>query len=124
VTLIKTDVQRVMSGKNHTIAFRVTVPDHLAQSAMNQMKFFARCMEVYAERNHLYRDNWIRMGWRGCLIRVKERVERLWDAHWENNVAPVDPSVDDCLDLANFAGFMARGLEGETTRGGEWWPKA
>lgn len=93
-------------------------PDDQATRA--QFVVLVRALDVYAERNKKYNDNFKRMGWRGLLIRIRERAERLWDAHWdwEGGEAP-DP--DDAIDLINFAAFLVRSYEGETTRDGEWW---
>jgi hypothetical protein len=40
-------------------------------------------LAIYVERNEEYKDNWKRMGWRGALVRVRERAERLWDSLWD-----------------------------------------
>jgi hypothetical protein len=76
-------------------------------------------------RNPKYNDNWKRMGWRGVLIRIRERAERLWDNWWDGSVMSGDhrlaADVDDAIDLINFAAFMVRALEGEATRDGAWW---
>jgi hypothetical protein len=94
-----------------------------------QMEILADALVIYAERNEKYHDNWKRMGWRGTLVRLRERAERLWDNYWnaddldfleEKMYVPRD--VDDALDLINFAAFFIRGMNGrETTRDGNWW---
>jgi hypothetical protein len=94
-----------------------------------QAVILLEALTIYAERNERYKDNWRRMGWRGALIRLRERVERAWDYLWDAEVsrapegqAPVDaPAVDDVIDLINFAAFLVRGIRGETTRDGSWW---
>jgi hypothetical protein len=93
-----------------------------------QASVLIEALEVYAERNKKYNDNWRRMGWRGQLIRVRERAERLWDYLWDG--APRDASdialphapydVDDALDLINFAGFLVRAVR-DGNRDGTWW---
>jgi hypothetical protein len=71
-----------------------------------QAVILLEALTIYAERNERYKDNWRRMGWRGALIRLRERVER---------------ALDDVIDLINFAAFLVRGIRGETTRDGSWW---
>lgn len=82
-----------------------------------------RAAILYADRNPRYNDNWRRAGWRGCLIRIRERSERLWDFLWprRSEEDAQNVAVDDAIDLINFAAFLVRGIEGETTHGGEWW---
>lgn len=87
------------------------------ESEKSQMEVLLKAMEVYAERNIKYKDNWRRMGARGALIRIRERAERLWDSMWERP----GPDMDDAIDLINFAAFLVRS-DTETTHGGEWWP--
>lgn len=89
-------------------------------SEEEQLMVLLRALQVYSDRNRDYKDNWRRMGWRGQLIRIRERAERLWDAWWDRSQPPTqDP--DDALDLINFAAFMVRATRGETTRDGSWW---
>jgi hypothetical protein len=105
------------------------VPD--SDGEANQIAVILDALLVYAERNPKYKDNWRRMGWRGCLIRIRERAERLWDEFWDAETLDLDKlmsgertpprDVDDALDLINFAAFMVRALRGETTRDGSWW---
>jgi hypothetical protein len=85
-----------------------------------QAHVLVEALAIYAERNPKYNDNWRRMGWRGVLIRIRERAERLWDEMWDAPPKGVWDS-DDALDLINFAAFMVRAVEGETTRDGSWW---
>ena len=89
----------------------------------DQAVVVVRALAIYAERNVRYKDNWKRMGYRGMLVRVRERAERLWDALWS---APSDygceaPEVlDDAYDLINFAAFLVRGAK-DGNRDGSWW---
>lgn len=89
-------------------------------SLLAQASIFIEALTIYEQRNKKYQDNWKRMGWRGCLVRIRERSERLWDHWWNRDNANYD-DVDDAIDLINFAAFWARGVRGETTRDGEWW---
>jgi hypothetical protein len=85
-----------------------------------QVAILAAAAEKYGERNLLYNDNWKRMGWRGMLIRVRERAERVWDALWDGGTDTLhDASQDDALDMINFAAFLIRAIR-EGNRDGSW----
>lgn len=97
------------------------------QALQEQLAIFVQALGVYAQRNAHYKDNFVRMGWRGQLIRVRERAERLWDAFWD---APAlletgadsikrDELLDDAYDLINFAAFLIR-LVRSGNRDGTW----
>lgn len=90
-------------------------PDVRAQAAV-----LLRALDLYAERNVDYKDNWRRSGWRGVLVRVRERTDRLWDLWWDRSQRPVE-DPDDAIDLINFAAFLVRATRGEATRDGVWW---
>lgn len=86
-----------------------------SESEAIQLGCLLEALKIYAERNVKYKDNFQRMGWRGMLIRIRERAERLWDSAWSaepgypaRDVPPVD--VDDAIDLINFACFFIRAV--------------
>jgi hypothetical protein len=86
-----------------------------------QLGVLLRALDIYAERNIRYHDNWRRSGWRGVLVRIRERTDRLWDVWWERSQRSAQ-DADDALDLINFAAFFIRATGyGETTRDGSWW---
>jgi hypothetical protein len=105
----------------------VVVPETDAEH--EQLNVLLEAMDIYSERNERYKDNWQRMGWRGPLIRLRERTERLWDYLWDYKTSrhpagqpAVDaPDLDDAFDLINFAAFLIRGVRTGVSRGGEWW---
>lgn len=107
----------------------IEFPPETPASVIKQGEIFVRALQVYAERNERYNDNWKRMGWRGLLVRIRERSERLWDRYWDEPRVVVKTGgtviahdADDAVDLINFAAFLVRALEqGETDRDGEWW---
>lgn len=90
------------------------------QSELDQARILLDALLIYGKRNLEYKDNWRRMGWRGVLVRIRERADRLWDAWWEREQRAITDS-DDALDLINFAAFMVRATLGETDRDGSWW---
>jgi hypothetical protein len=95
-------------------------------SHVAQFGVFLEAMNKYVERNAEYKDNWRSMGWRGQLIRVRERAERLWDSLWDAEAPRTDftpwavKKLDDALDGINFLGFLVRAVR-ENNRGGSWW---
>lgn len=95
------------------------------QAERDQAEVLVEALGIYAGKNPKYNDNWIRMGYRGCLVRIRERAERLWDQFWDGptQICPDQEKVDvdDALDLINFAGFFVRGIRSEATRDGQWW---
>jgi hypothetical protein len=93
------------------------------EAAQAQLQVFADCFAIYLERNVRYKDNWRKMGWKGQLVRIKERVDRLWDNLWNKKHGEVlNRDLDDAHDLINFAAFLIRGAGhwNETTAEGEW----
>lgn len=93
------------------------------EAVKEQFEILMEALKVYAERNKKYRDNWKRMGWRGQLVRVRERAERLWDEFWNKPSVPLvigEYDVDDAIDLINFVGFLIRAIRAEN-RDGTWW---
>lgn len=109
-------------------ALGYSVEDPAEDATLEQLAVFIAALDVYHERNVKYKDNWKRMGWRGQLIRIRERAERLWDDFWNkegatgsgDDIEINDWEVDDALDLINFAGFFVRAVEAGN-RDGEWW---
>jgi hypothetical protein len=97
------------------------------EAEREQLKVFIKALHIYSERNEKYNDNWKRMGWRGMLIRVRERAERLWDALW--GAVPIEGTqsalvsgpidVDDAIDLINFSAFLIRAVDAGN-RDGNW----
>jgi hypothetical protein len=94
---------------------------HGRADVTRQAAILLRALDLYAERNEQYQDNWRRSGWKGVVVRIRERSDRLWDAMWPGGIPYGPGPVDDAIDLINFAAFLVRAIEGETTRDGEWW---
>lgn len=91
-----------------------------------QAEVLVEALAKYAERNAEYNDNWTRMGWRGMLVRVRERSERLWDSLFWTDLPKTDYTewqgrkLDDAIDLINFAAFLVRAVRA-ANRDGSWW---
>lgn len=113
-------ISSVHRGRQAPEGIGVFHVEYDTQAECDQLLVLMKAARLYSERNAEYKDNWHRMGWRGMLVRCRERSERLWDAWWDRSQRPTaDP--DDALDLINFAAFMVRATRGETTRDGSWW---
>lgn len=88
---------------------------------LKQFAVFVEVIQKYAEKNKEYKDNWTRMGWRGQLVRVRERAERLWDSLWDEDPNSFsEAKLDDDIDLINFAAFLIRAVR-SGNRDGSWW---
>lgn len=94
------------------------------QALSDQLSVMLEALTRYEQANVKYKDNWRRMGWRGMLVRVRERAERLWDALWDKdpNRVPIKGKgdLDDAIDLINFACFLVRAVR-DGNRDGSWW---
>jgi len=91
-----------------------------SEAVLVQRRVMEAALAIYADRNPKYNDNWSRFGWRGCLFRVRERAERLWDQYWDKEPSRLDFDLDDAYDLLNFVCFFIRAVEANN-RDGEWW---
>lgn len=94
---------------------------------VEQFEILMEALQRYSSRNVRYQDNWKRMGWRGMLVRVRERAERLWDSLWDagpslahSHLPAADSELDDAIDLINFACFLVRAVR-DGNRDGTWW---
>jgi hypothetical protein len=120
---------RVWAEESIRVALDALGLDKDDPALQKQMAILADALMIYDERNEKYHDNWKRMGWRGTLVRLRERAERLWDSYWNADDLGdleaemyVPRDVDDALDMINFVAFFIRGMNGrETTRDGSWW---
>jgi hypothetical protein len=108
-----------------------TVSVHgVTRAEAEQLDVLLEALVKYVERNAEYNDNWRRMGWRGLLVRVRERAERLWDSLWnhpsphtnlaESEKAALERKLDDAIDGINFLGFLVRAVRANN-RDGSWW---
>jgi hypothetical protein len=98
--------------------------------AMEQFDVLYEALSKYRESNEEYRDNWRLMGWRGMLVRVRERAERCWYSLWnapnnidssQGNMTPaLERKLDDAIDGINFFAFLVRAVRANN-RDGTWW---
>jgi hypothetical protein len=123
-------VEDVTPGPLGNKVYRLVFIDGEDDAAQEQFEVMLEALRIYERKNVQYKDNWKRMGWRGMLVRVRERAERLWDSLWShpsgddptNDVAPrsSEGKLDDAIDLINFACFLVRAVR-DGNRDGSWW---
>jgi hypothetical protein len=111
----------ITGSQTIAVSFRLP-PGQGLKEAQNHLQVLADAFTIYLERNESYKDNWRKMGWKGAIVRIKERADRLWDNLWDKPDAEIKPKdLDDAIDLINFAVFLVRGAgKGETNAGGSW----
>lgn len=90
-------------------------------SEREQLFVLLQAAAIYSVRNEMYNDNWQRQGWRGCMFKLRLKVERVWEAWWNAEPAPQYPNkdVDDLLDAINCAAFAVRAIR-TNNRDGSW----
>jgi hypothetical protein len=126
------NIEDVTPGPLGNKVYRLVFIDGEDNAVREQFEVLMEALATYQERNAEYNDNWKRMGWRGMLVRVRERSERLWDSLWgaksvDGSDDPLpgalrdnEPKLDDAIDLINFAAFLVRAVRANN-RDGTWW---
>lgn len=90
-----------------------------------QMDIYLKAMLIYYERQDEHGDQvWQASGWRGMLVDMRKKLDRLWYRYWnqDSSVTPVedyDKALDSAYDLLNFTAFFIRQVEAGK-RDGEW----
>jgi hypothetical protein len=87
-----------------------------------QMAVFLKAWAIYAERQEEHGDRvWQASGWRGMLVDMRKKLDRLWFRFWNTNTRPkdLDKALDSAYDLLNFTAFFIRQVEANR-RNGEW----
>lgn len=87
--------------------------------SLDQLSMLLRAWVVFIERDKMYNGNWRRQGWRGNLFKLRLKVERAWDVLWGAKSAAGPGSIDDLLDVINYAAMTAQ-LADVGERDGEW----
>jgi hypothetical protein len=81
----------------------------------NALDVFAFALEIMDERQEKYGDGWKKWGWRGQLIKMKDKERRVWSTFWKKGDKTAD--LDDAIDLLNYTAFfimgITRDIEGE-----------
>ncbi len=74
-------------------------------------------LRIFQERNARYQDAWKRTGWRGNLVDLRKKIERLWAEFWYGN----QENPDDAFDIINFTAFFIRNhIEGNEEGTWNW----
>lgn len=97
--------------------------DHLDKfkESEPQMAVFLKAWSIYAERQEEHGDMvWQASGWRGMLVDMRKKLDRLWFRYW-GNLPPRDndKALDSAYDLINFTAFFIRQVEADK-QNGDW----
>ena len=117
----KSDVAPHLSREDYITILRTIGPDQ-SETNIDQVRWMVKAMEIFAERQVQYGDGWADWGWKGQLVKMLDRMRRVWNVFWKNEAAIVRPSdTDDALDLINYIVFFLRLLELQEENGQVDW---
>lgn len=89
-----------------------------------QLEVFIRAMEVYGARNKRHQSIFYASGWRGALVDIRKKTDRLWNEFWfTRDVDLIEkdaPDMDSAIDLVNFVAFFVRQVNDHNEMG--QWP--
>lgn len=107
------------------------------EASVQEMKqIFDEALEIYAERQRSYGNQWKKYGWRGALYSCRRKVERAWAQLWDQDPAsaaeradsdvpgssPGASGADDLLDTINYAAMTIVCVrQGNRDGEGKWW---
>jgi hypothetical protein len=87
--------------------------------AVGQLTYaFLPCLKIMIDRagdDYNYGEAWRESGWRGCLFKVRERMDRLWVGSWLQGKRP---RKDTIPDMINYLAFMQRCMDDKAW--GDW----
>ncbi|HWI68737.1 MAG TPA: hypothetical protein VNS88_10190 [Nitrospiraceae bacterium] len=114
------DIGEAMEGKQrrrlaHNQVSEVMVPDTVGYNHIAN-----RARAVFSERNEKRKSAFRQAGWKGQLVEMRKKLDRLWAVWGERSPEPKD--IDEALDLINAAIFFIM-LAEEDEPNGRWpWP--
>jgi hypothetical protein len=98
----------------------VTLPVEVIDAEDPQMAVFVRCFQIYRDRQEQHGDPvWQASGWRGMLVDMRKKLDRLWYATWDADDETVMLALDSAFDLINYTAFFIRQAE-DANRDGSW----
>ena len=98
---------------------KIAYPDS-APEPDPQMKVFQDAFRIYQERQEQHGDQvWKASGWRGMLIDMRKKLDRLWFATWDADDETVELGLDSAYDLLNYTAFFIRQAQAGD-RNGTW----
>lgn len=107
------DNQRNYAAAKFLTDLGLPVDDKMVEQAM----IFARCLELYHDRDSRYTGLWKVRGWLGSLFQMDHKMARLMRIFWENEATDEDP--DDAYDLINYSAFFLRNHAAGNRNGAE-----
>jgi len=76
-------------------------------------------LNIFIDKNGKRQDSWKGAGWKGNLVEMRKKLDRLWAA-WDS---PDQKDIDEALDLINAAVFYIRCVREKNPNGNWPWPK-
>lgn len=76
-------------------------------------------LAIYFSKNEKRSDSWRGAGWKGNLVEMRKKLDRLW-AVWDGPVDKKD--IDEALDLINATVFYIRCVREQNPNGNWPWP--
>lgn len=86
-----------------------------------QWDVLEEAFKIYMDRNGDRADAWKDAGYKGQLVEMRKKLDRLW-AGWRVGRKPTTKDIDEALDLINAAAFYVQ-LARLDEANGKWpWP--
>ena len=87
----------------------------LAHSDPRHAEVFRTMMEaffVYLEREEKYGSNWKQFGWRGSIVQIMGKAQRIRSVFWRPHPEEIQNlDRDDLVDIINYAVFAICNLK-------------
>jgi hypothetical protein len=88
----------------------------------DQMHVFLDAYDIYKERNAVRQDAWRDAGWKGQLVEMRKKLDRLWAVWRRDGTVTTEKDIDEALDLINATAFFIRCVREENPDGNWPWP--
>lgn len=96
------------------------IPSNIADED-EYKEWLRRAEDIFIERNSARASAFRKAGWKGQLVEMRKKLDRLWAA-WQMDRALTEKDRDEALDLINAAVFFLI-LANEDDSDGDWpWP--
>lgn len=93
---------------------------------VDQFTPMVRAFRIYIDREQRHQEVWRRSGWRGMLVDLRKKLDRLWGEWWnwdhdtsDERKRPEQSDLDSALDIINYTAFFIRQAE-DGNRDGVW----
>lgn len=107
---------RLMGSVDDEPGITRVVPDSATYNA-----WMMKAEEIFTERNLMRNSAFKGAGWKGQLVEMRKKLDRLWAA-WQMDRALTQKDIDEALDLINATVFFLICAD-ENNPNGDWpWP--